>query len=59
MSDLPKLVVTREQAKTFSVGVVGLGVGAIELTDLERAAIGVTVGGLGMRMLWPSVRGEQ
>ena len=41
------------------VAAFAFAVGAIELTDLERAAIGVTVGGLGMRMLWPSVRGEQ
>ena len=36
MSDLPKLVVTREQAKTFSVGVVGLGASRVVLRLPER-----------------------
>ncbi len=36
MSDLPKLVVTREQAKTFGVGVGGLGASRVVLRLPDR-----------------------
>lgn len=57
MSDPPKLVVTREQAKTFGVGVGGLGASRVVLRLPERPTMRCPVslrlrgGGIGGQMM--------